>query len=158
MSQIKTILMVCTGNSCRSVMAGGLLEQMLKGKDGFKVITAGVSASTGMKSTQETIQVMSEEGIDVSAHRSQPISGELVAEADLILVMESRHKEIIIAQSPQARDKVYLLREFGRVKPANEFFLPDISDPIGKSLEFYRKVGVIIKENLARVVKELEKQ
>jgi protein-tyrosine-phosphatase len=145
MSKIKTILSVCTGNSCRSVMAAGLLEDLLKGKGDYKIINAGTAAIKGMPATSEAIQVMSEQNIDVSGHRSSPLSDEMIKQADLILVMERRHKENILSRSPQAKDKVVLLSELG-----------DIPDPIGKSIEFYRKVLGMIKEGVLRIVKELE--
>ncbi len=48
MSKVKTIFVVCTGNSCRSVMAAGLLKEMLKDKGDYKIMTAGISAISGM--------------------------------------------------------------------------------------------------------------
>lgn len=156
MSQIKTILLVCTGNSCRSVMAWGLLNQILTDKGDYHIITAGISAISAMPPTQETIQVMSEKGIDVSNHRSSLLTDEMLREADLILVMEARHKDNITSRLPEAQNKVHLLREFGRIKKENELFIPDIPDPIGKSIDFYRKVSDIIKEGIERVVKKLE--
>ena len=59
MSRIKRILVVCTGNSCRSVMAKGLLKKMLQdqGKE-VLVISAGIAALPGLRPTRETIEVM----------------------------------------------------------------------------------------------------
>lgn len=158
MSRVKTILLVCTGNSCRSVMAAGLLEKLLKGKGDYKIITAGTAAIKGMRPTTEAIQVMSEQNINVSAHISQPLSDEIIAEADLILVMEKRHKENILSRLPQAKDKVHLLSEFGRQELEDKLVDPDIPDPIGKPLEFYRKVFDMIREGIGRTVKKLEGQ
>ncbi|MBN2097225.1 MAG: low molecular weight protein arginine phosphatase [Candidatus Omnitrophica bacterium] len=153
---MKTILIVCTGNSCRSVMAAGLLRRLLKGKGDFDVITAGTSAVKGLPATQETIQVMNEQGIDVSSHLSQPVEEEIINRADLILVMESRQREYILTHLPQAAGKTHLLTEFARVENEDKLVDPDIPDPIGKSLEFYRKVLQIIQEGVVRTVKKLE--
>lgn len=158
MSKIKTILLVCTGNSCRSVMAWGMLKQILKDKGDYKIITAGISAIEGMQPTLQTIQVMSEKGIDVSSHRSSLLTDEMLKAADLILVMEARHKENILGRAPQSQNKVHLLREFGRIRKENELFIPDIPDPIGKSIDFYRKVSDIIKESIERVAKKLTEE
>ena len=144
MSRPEVILLVCTGNSCRSVMAAGLLRKLLKGKGDYKVITAGTAAIKGMPATAEAIQVMSEENIDVSGHQSSPLNDEMIDQADLILVMEERHQEHILARKPSAGNKVHLLSE------------SDLIDPIGRSIEFYRKVYVVIKEGILRTVKELE--
>lgn len=145
MSKAKTILLVCTGNSCRSVMAAGSLKATLKDKGDYKIMTAGIAAIKGMGATNEAIGVMSEQNIDISGHLSSPLSDEMIGEADLILVMETRHKENILGRRPEAKDKVHLLSEFG-----------DIPDPIGKSIEFYRKVFDMIKEGVLQVAKKLE--
>lgn len=146
MPKDRTILLVCTGNSCRSVMAWGLLKEMLKGKQGYTIITAGTGTIRGMSPTKETIEVMSEQNIDVSQHRSQPTSQELLSKADLILVMEKRHKEIL-SRYPGVQNKLHLLNESG-----------DIPDPIGRPLEFYRQVLAVIKEAIVRTVKKLAEE
>jgi len=153
---VKTILLVCTGNSCRSVMAWGLLKKMLKERGDYKIMTAGTRAFKGMPPTGETIQVMSEQEIDVSGHRTSPLSDEILREADLILVMERAHKENILERNPCLRNKVHLLNEFGRIGKEDKLVDPDIPDPIGKPLEFYRRVFGIIKESLTCTVKRLE--
>lgn len=157
MSRAKTILLVCTGNSCRSVMAWGLLKKMLEEKSDYKIMTAGTAAIEGAGPTFEAIQVMAEQNIDVSNHRTSPLTNEMINEADLILVMEKRHRENILTRTPAASEKVHLLSEFGRIKKEDKLVASDIPDPIGKSLEFYRKVSAIIKESIVRTVKELEK-
>lgn len=158
MPRVKTILLVCTGNSCRSVMAWGLLKKMIEGKGDYKIMTAGTAAIKGAWPTNEAIQVMSEQDIDVSNHRSLLLSDEMIDEADLILVMEKRHRENILNRRFGARDKVHLLSEFGRLEEEDKLVEPDISDPIGRPIEFYRKVFDIIKEGAVRTVKKLEEQ
>lgn len=155
MSQTKNILLVCTGNSCRSVMAAGLLEKLLKGKDDYKISTAGTSALNGMRPTFEAVQAMSEEGIDVSGHRSILLNGSMIDKADLILVMERVHKEYILSRKPEVEGKVHLLNEFGRSEKETKLVSPDVPDPIGRPLQFYQEVARIIKESLERVVKTL---
>lgn len=155
MSKVKTILLVCTGNSCRSVMAWGLLKNLLKGKGDYKIITAGIIAIEGASPTPEAIQVMLDEGIDVSNHSGKPLKDEMIRQADLILVMEKAHKESILRRAPDAEDKVHLLSEFGRIKEEEKLVNPDVPDPIGKSVDFYRHVFRIIKEGLGRTVKKI---
>ena len=158
MSKNKIILLVCTGNSCRSVMAAGLLRELLKDKSDYEIMTAGVAALGGMRPTRETVQVMSEQNIDISGHLSKPLTDEMIDAADLILVMEGVHKEHILSRRPKAKEKVYLLSEFARIEREDKLVNPDIPDPIGKSIEFYRKVLNIITESIERTVKELEEQ
>ena len=156
MSRVRTILLICTGNSCRSVMAAGLLKKMLKGKGDYKVATAGVAALTGAGATGQTFQVMAENGIELTHHVSQQLTNEMLREADLILVMERAHKEHILKRLPAVGKKLHLLSEFGRPQEENKLVDPNVPDPIGQSLDFYRKVFAIIKEGIERVVKSLE--
>lgn len=76
------VLFVCSGNTCRSVMAEGLFQKMwkeaLQGKDkesGLEVETtsAGTGAVEGMPSSREALRVLEEEGIDFSAHQAQRV-------------------------------------------------------------------------------------
>ncbi|MCQ9207919.1 MAG: low molecular weight protein arginine phosphatase [Omnitrophica bacterium] len=157
-SKVKTILLICTGNSCRSVIAQGLLKKMLQGKGAYEVVSAGTAGLVGMRPTDEVIQVMSEQDIDVSGHRSSALSEKDIREADLILVMERIHKQIVLSHAPLAQGKTYLLSEFGRQKSEEKLVNPDIPDPIGKPLDFYRKVFDVIKEGILRTVKKLEEQ
>ncbi|MFC1698823.1 low molecular weight protein arginine phosphatase [Candidatus Omnitrophota bacterium] len=158
MSKIKTILVVCTGNSCRSVMAEGLLQAALKDKGDYDIISAGVAAPQGMRPTAETVQVMSEQGLDISNHRSALLNNEMIEQADLILVMELRHKVTIANLAPAAEGKINLLAEFGRMEGEYRLVNPDIADPIGKPLNFYRQVFKIIQEAVERTTRKLAEQ
>ncbi len=158
MSRVKTILLVCTGNSCRSVMAGALLKQLLKGKGDYQVLTAGTSAVNGHPASNAAQQVMTEEGIDVSGHQSSYLTQEMINKADLILVMSTTHKNVILSRTPQAQAKVHLLTEFGRDEKENRLVDPDIADPAGADIEVYRQVFAIIKESILRTVEKLEEE
>ena len=65
----KVILFVCTGNSCRSVLAKFYLEKRLKdlGRSDIEVLSRGVMAIEGLGSTQEAKQVLLDEGADASS-------------------------------------------------------------------------------------------
>jgi protein-tyrosine-phosphatase len=157
MGKIKSVLFVCTGNSCRSVMAEGLLKKYLKeaGKKDIVVRSAGISAMDGMGPTIETTEVMSEAGIDISRFRSKYITDELIKSSDLILVMSGHHMDAIIRRVPQAAPKVHLLKAFGIdcEKKACEDL--DISDPIGQSEVVYKNIFDVIDGEIKRIVKLL---
>lgn len=129
----KTILFVCTGNTCRSPMAEWLFRHRLGPDAGWIALSAGLSALPGGAASKETHEVLGELGIDASEHYSRPVSREWVDRSTLIAAMTEGHRAELLAQYPEAADKVRLLTEFGtggRVE--------DISDPIGQSVGVYR--------------------
>ncbi len=143
----KTILFVCTGNSCRSVMAEALLKKMLAGRTDIEVISAGTNASVGMPPTAETKDVLLKEGIDVSSHSAQKVSEAMLKRADFILVMEKLHEEYILSKLPTVKNRLYLLKEFAKIS-GNDL---NIYDPIGKPEEVYRDCFNEIKNALSRI-------
>jgi len=148
-AKTKTVLFVCTGNSCRSVMAKGLLEKRLREKkrSGVEVLAAGVMMGGGFGATDETRELLKAEGIDVSQHRSQGINKDIIRKSDIILVMERFHEERVLQMVPEAKNRVFLLKEFAKIKDNNL----DIEDPIGKDEVFYRQTFAVIKEAIERV-------
>ncbi len=152
---MKHILFVCTGNSCRSVMAEGLCRKLLgdRAKD-YYVSSAGVSAIEDFSATEETVRVMKEAGVDVSYHRSQRLSAELVDKADKIIVMEQFHRDCVLHLSPSAKDKVFLLSDFFSEGHGAHRHV-DIPDPIRMSGHFYKNVLEIISKCVKNLVESL---
>jgi tRNA threonylcarbamoyl adenosine modification protein (Sua5/YciO/YrdC/YwlC family) len=150
------VLLVCTGNTCRSPMAEVLCREMLAGRlecsidqleDGGVIVTsAGIAAIGGGRASAEAVQVAAEMGLDLSTHETQPLSEPLVRHADVIYTMTAAHREAIVAQWPAAAERTSVLSAGGR----------DISDPIGGSLDQYRLCATHIRSELQLRVDTLE--
>ncbi|MBM3249431.1 MAG: threonylcarbamoyl-AMP synthase [Candidatus Omnitrophica bacterium] len=150
----KCILFICTGNSCRSVMAKALLEKKLKDahRQDVEVLSAGTMMLGGLGATEPTRELLAQDGIDVSGHVSKRATAGMVKKSDLILVMEKIHEERILELVPEAKNRVFLLKEFAKIEDTENL---DIEDPIGRGADFYAETFEIIKEAIGRLVKSI---
>jgi len=150
------ITLVCTGNTCRSPMAEILLKKLLAEhldcelnelqSRGIMVESAGVAAMNGSPASAESIQSMTEVGLDLKDHASQQLTPLLARDADWILTMTNSHRDAIIQTWPQWINKTTVLAPSGH----------DISDPIGGPLEVYEACAEQIKQFLEGRMPEFE--
>ncbi len=151
----KKILFVCTGNSCRSVMAEGLLQDLLnkRGHNDVQVLSAGTNTFNGMPPSAETVAVMKENSIDIARHVGQQLTTLLIERADLIFCMEEFHMKQILDAVPEAKPKVFLLNAFENPTARHR----EIPDPIGRSAKVYQVCRDVILEAVTRVADWIEK-
>jgi len=155
MGDIKSVLFVCTGNSCRSVMAETLLKKYLKdmGKSHIAVHSAGVASFEGLPPTLETVEVLKNEGIDVSGSRSKKMTLDLLNSSDVILAMEEFHVDEIARVAPWVTKKTHLLKEYGLNGKRSQN--SGVHDPIGRPRKDYDACFQAIKKEVKRIAEIL---
>lgn len=120
------VLMICTGNTCRSPMAEGIVRDMLQkaGIRGIEVASMGLGANDGELPTANAVEAMREIGVDITGKRARRLMMEDLAQTDRFYVMTQSHKDILIDAMPELEDRIRVL---------------DIADPYGCRLEVYRE-------------------
>ena len=138
----RSVLFVCTGNTCRSPMAQGLFSLMLKEKgiDDVSCDSAGLSAFDGEAASENSIEAMSEIGIDISSHRSKTITRDLLNDTDLIVCLSKGHYDVLCNFVNESKLKI-----LGN----------GISDPYGMRLSEYIRTRDEIKSALTELLEEL---
>ena len=139
----KRVLVVCTGNSCRSPMAAGLLTDELKRRRldrEVEIVTCGILARDGATATSEAILVMKNREIDISGHRSRVCRREDVMNADLIIAMAQEHCDFLAGLVPGVKAKIKVL---------------NIKDPIGQGIPVYEEVVKSLEDQLRKLWNEI---
>lgn len=141
------ILFVCTGNTCRSPLAEAITRRALeeRGWDHVRVESAGTAAAWGEPASEGSLRAAAEIGLDLSGHRSQPLTPELIEAADIILGMAPSHVGVV--ESMGGDQKVSLITDFVEGPDAGE----PIRDPLGGPPEEYADV----RDRIARAVEAL---
>ncbi len=139
MSATKTVLFVCTGNTCRSPMAEGLFRKAVEGRGDFEVASAGVAAYPGDTANPETVKFLAGRGIELAGFSSQPVSPELLENATHVFAMTSGHLEALESLFPEYSDKFFLVCEF--VEIPGRGVAADVPDPIGMGRKAYEETG-----------------
>jgi len=129
------VLLVCTGNTCRSPMAEQLLRKWLGPESAWDVGSAGTSAAEGMPASAAAQRAVEDLKLSLAGHHSRRLTQGLVDGSDLIVVMTTAHKQAVLQRFPRAADRTVLLTSFNPKRREE-----DIQDPIGWPLDMYRKV------------------
>lgn len=167
---LSKILFVCTGNTCRSCMAEGIMKTLLKKAEDevprreFNVESRGIFAVDGDGASEKSIAVMNSlYGIDISSHKAKRLTKDDVLDSYLILTMTEDHKHAILLNWPEAKNKTFTLKEYAETNPDPDIksaglsvvFKNDIQDPYGGSISDYENCAVEINEAVIRVINKL---
>lgn len=160
------VLMVCTGNTCRSPMAAALFKQMATERGIMvEVDSAGLMAATGDPVTEHARQALEEFELDLTKHLSSPVDFQNLDSYDLILTMTGGHKWQILQIRDDLVDRVFVLREMAhnirqesgnqkenKTKDNNVAFAFDLSDPYGQSLQAYRQTAAELVKTITIIL------
>jgi protein-tyrosine phosphatase len=142
---MKSILVVCEGNICRSPMAQGLLSAALPGR---LVRSAGLGALVGMPADPIALELLRERDVDISGHRAMQVNRELCLSSDLIFVMDADQRRRVEDLYPNLRGRVFRLGEYSK---------KDIPDPYRKPEAAFRESLSIIDEGVRDWVRRIKR-
>lgn len=146
----RVFLFVCTGNTCRSPLAEGLLRHALSDRPDIVVKSAGVAAGNGQEANPKTLSILEEVGIDLSSHRSQSANTSLLNDAEWIVAMTNDHRDIMVNMFPEVAKRAKLLCDF---IPGQEG--QDVPDPIGMDREAYLYTRDVIVEAIPGILEHI---
>lgn len=149
---IRSILVVCTGNICRSPMAEGVLRERLKsaGMDHIRVASTGTNGWDAEPPTPQAVLACKEIRVDIAGLRSSLCTREMVESADLILAMEQGHLDAIRKWFQPEDAKLSLLGDYHPETPGME-----IPDPYGRSVRYYRNILDLIRRCADGILQDL---
>lgn len=116
-----SILVVCTGNICRSPIAEGALRAVLVerlGDDAPSVASAGTVGLEGSGAMPESVEAAAERGLDISGHAARRLVPDQIRSADLVVTMAAEHREDVVRLVPEASPRTFTLKELVRLLEA----------------------------------------
>lgn len=155
---MKNILFVCTGNTCRSPLAEGLMRKLAREAElGVEVRSAGVYATDGGSISNHSAAILQEHGEKIDDFSSSILTKELMEWSDLVLTMTLGHKGIVLERFPDATDKTYALKEFVELSAEEQLVSDfDIMDPFGGSIDIYRATALEIEQGLRKLIHQIQ--
>ncbi|BAD39061.1 low molecular weight protein arginine phosphatase [Symbiobacterium thermophilum] len=150
--RVERVLLVCSGNTCRSPMAAALLRALWRRADpgwDLQVDSAGIGAFPGLPAAPNAVAAMKARGIDLSGHRSQAVTD--LEGYDLVLGMTRAHRDALRTRFPALAGRIFTLAEYAGVGG-------DLSDPFGGPLQAYEETAKALEEQLQAVVERIRRE
>lgn len=156
---MEKVLFVCTGNTCRSSMAKGIFDFVIKERglgEKFKSESAGTDVYVNVPASDNAVTALKKRGIDISSNLSKQVTEDMIKNADVVLTMGKTHKDYLNGKYPKYSDKIYTLLEYARAieKYENEQFLCEGDK---KQLALLRQEINALNETLEKLYKDIEK-
>ena len=130
-------------------MAMGLLYLLIEdSSDQWKIESAGVWDMGDQQVAANTQLVLKERGIELNNHTSRTVTGTMLSEFNLVLVMEDIHKEVLKLAFPEYTDRIFMLSEM-----VGEIF--DIVDPIGGALADFEETALEMERILTKGLEKI---
>jgi len=149
------LLFVCSGNTCRSPLAEALARRELAERgldDRVGVRSAGTGAMDGAQISEGSLQAGASVGLDLSDHRSRPLTAELVADTDLILTMGMGHLHRVLDLGGEGR--VSVISAFA--EGSDEATGWGVPDPFGGGQDIYMETLRALEELVGRSIDRIE--
>lgn len=150
MSDLKHVLFVCTGNTCRSPMAEGLFHKAIAGREDFTVSSAGVAASKGTPVSRDTQNILIKRGAPLKNFASRPVSAAILESATHVFAMTEGHLAVLESRFPEHADKFFLVREFSGISDKRQGI--DVPDPIGMGAAAYEEVAKVLDAAIPSII------
>jgi protein-tyrosine phosphatase len=141
-----SILVICTGNICRSPMAEGFLHTTLRRRFGDRapsVASAGTTGWEGSRAMPESVEAAEERGVDISGHVAHRLIRGDVFDADVVVAMAAEHRDAVSRAMPEAAARTFTLKELVRLlealpPPTRPLVPDDLPDRVAKADELRR--------------------
>jgi protein-tyrosine phosphatase len=135
------ILIVCTANICRSPVVAELLRDRLRrrGLSDWTVTSAGTWAMEARAASRFSVEVMRANGFDITGHRARMVDEAMLAEADLVLCMETGHAEALRVEFPAQAGKIYMLTQMIDRNYS-------VADPYGGEYAEYERMFELVRD------------